>query len=146
MKTRFNLVLFAILFFALSNLTMAQDKPYKEGTVWQLSFIKTKANMGDEYLKSLATTWKKVNEEAVKQGLILSYKVLSGGSSNPGDWDILLMAEFKNLASMEGSDEKWEAIFKSVVGGEQQQQTLNQKRMDIREIYGDKLMREIVFK
>jgi len=55
-----------------------------------VSFIKTNANMSEDYIKSLKTTWKAVHDEAIKQGLILSYKILVGTAANPEDWDIML--------------------------------------------------------
>jgi len=101
--------------------------------------------MGDEYLKNLKGTWNAVHAEAVKQGLILSYKVLSGAAANPQDWDIMLMAEYKNLASMEGNEEKWDAIYKKVVGDEAAQKKLSETRVSMRTIFGEKLLREVVY-
>src|SRR5436853_734269 len=107
------LLLTALLITAASTLTTAQTKMFKDGNVWEVSFIKTKPNMGVDYLNSLKANWKAIHDEAIKQGLIISYKILSGEASNPGDWDVMLMVEYKNLASMEGMDDKWDAIMKS---------------------------------
>jgi hypothetical protein len=85
-------------------------------------------------------------EEAKAQGLILSYKILSGTSSNPDDWDIMLMEEYKNLAAMEGNDEKWEAISAKVVGNDDAQGKLRDARVNMRSIYGVKVFREVVYK
>ncbi len=140
------LLLIALLVISAMRFSVAEDKPFKDGTVWQLSFIKSKPNMGDDYLKSLASNWKKIHDEAVKQGLLVSYKVLAGDAANPGDWDILLMEEFKSMAAMEGQEEKWESIMKSVIGSDQQMKDLNVKRIELRDIYGGKLMRELIYK
>jgi hypothetical protein len=101
--------------------------------------------MSRDYLNSLKTTWKAVQDEAIKQGLILSYKVFDGNASNPDDWQIMLMVEFKNLASMEGNEEKWDAIQKKVVGSEEDQKKLREMRLNMRTMYGTKTMREIVY-
>ena len=61
-----------------------RHKAYKDGTVWGVTLIKSTTNMGDQYLTSLQSTWNKVHAEAQKQGLIVSYKVLSGAAANPG--------------------------------------------------------------
>lgn len=89
---------------------------------------------------------KGVMDEAKTQGLILSYKILSGTSANPDDWDILLMVEYKNLAAMEGNEEKWDAIQAKVVGNEDAQGKLRDNRVKMRMIYGGKLLREVVYK
>lgn len=124
----------------------AQDKQYKEGSVWSVSLIKTTSGMDEEYINNLKSTWKAVHDEAQKQGLILSYKMLAGTSANPQDFDILLLVEYKNLASMEGTDDKWDAIFKKVIGDAQATKKLMESRVNMRTIYGEKLMREIVYK
>jgi len=122
-----------------------QGKVYKDGSIWQVTFVKTSSNMSDDYLTSLKTSWKAVGDEAIKQGLIISYKVLQGGAANPNDWDIMLMTEFKNLGAMEGQDAKWDAIEKKVLGGDDNMKKLNESRVSIRTIYGEKLLREVVY-
>jgi hypothetical protein len=145
MKTIVKMILLLVVFSA-GITANAQDKVYKDGSVWSVSFIKTNSGMGDEYLTNLKSTWKAVNDEALKQGLILSYKILTGMSANPQDWDIMLLVEFKNLASMEGSDDKWDAIMKKVVGDESAQNKLMSTRVSQRTIYGEKLLRELIYK
>ena len=138
------IIVFAVSSFQ-ANAQITGIKAYKEGSVWSMSFIKLKPNMGDDYLKSISTTWRKVHEEAVKQGMIVSFKVLSGEAANPGDWDIMLMTEYKNMAAMDNSSDKWDELFRKVVGTDDTQKMLNETRINQREIYGGKLMREIIF-
>ena len=138
---------FIALLLASATVTNAQQmKQFKDGNVWEVSFIKTKPNMGTEYLNSMKSTWKALHDEAIKQGLILSYKILAGDAANPQDWDIMLMVEYKNLASMEGMDDKWDALMKSTLGGEENMKSTNEKRVNVREIYGAKVLREVVYK
>lgn len=145
MKARilFVIVLLVVVF---STGSIAQDRTFKDGSAWTVSFIQVKNNMGQDYLNSLKTTWKSVQDEAIKQGLILSYKILEGTASNPDDWQIMLMVEYKNLASMEGNEDKWDAIQKKVVGSEADQKKLQEIRVNMRTMYGTKLMREVVYK
>jgi hypothetical protein len=124
----------------------AQEIPYKDGTVWSITFIKTKPGMADDYLRSLASTWRKVNEQAKKEGLILSYKILSGDAVNRDDWDLLLLTEHKNMASLDGLDEKFQAIATKIEGSEDQQKAIMTSRVEMREILGSKLVREIFLK
>ena len=102
--------------------------------------------MSKEYLTQLKSTWIAVHDEAVKQGLILSYKVLSGSAANPEDWDILLLVEYKNMASLDGQEAKWDEIQKKVVGNEDMQKKLNENRLSMRTVFGGKLLHEIVYK
>ncbi len=134
------------LFLTTGSVYAQGKKEFKDGSVWVISFIKTKAGMGDDYLKSLKSTWVAIHDEAVKQGLLVSYKVLSGNASGPNDYDMMLLMEYKNLAAMEGSEEKWDAIRTKVVGTDEAMKTLMQNRVSMRELYGERVMREVVFK
>ena len=145
MKTTMKIMLLVIA-MTMGMRSIAQDRTYKEGSVWNIQFVRTNAGQGVDYLNSLKTTWKAVQDEALKQGLILSYKILDGEAANSQDFDILLMTEFKNLASMEGMEDKWDAISKKVVGDMAAMKTLRDSRVSMRTINGGKLMREIVYK
>lgn len=145
MKTKI-LVLIVLLVIALSNNSFAQERTYKNGSAWTVAFVQVKNGMSLDYLNSLKTTWKAVQDEGIKQGLILSYKVFEGTASNPDDWQIMLMVEYKNLAGMEGNEDKWDAIQKKVVGNEEDQKKLRELRVNIRTMYGTKMMREVVYK
>jgi hypothetical protein len=145
MKKTITLIIL-VLTVAFGSALFAQDKTYKDGSVWQIGFIKVSANMNVDYLNNLKNNWKATHDEAVKQGLILSYKILQGTAANPEDWDIMLMTEFKSLAAMEGSEDKWEAISKKVIGGEEAMKKLNESRVSMRTIYGGKLLKEVIYK
>ncbi len=145
MKTRI-ILLVVVLAIALSTNGFAQERTYKDGSAWMVSFVQVKNGMGMDYINSLKTTWKAVQDEGIKQGLILSYKIFEGNASNPDDWQIMLMIEYKNMAAMEGNEDKWDAISKKVVGSEEDQKKLREMRVNMRTMYGTKLMREVVYK
>lgn len=136
-----------LLLFMLINVSaFAQDRQFTSGSVWSVSMVKTKANMGVEYLNSLKANWKAINDEAKAQGLIISYKILEGRAANPDDFDIMLMVETKDMASLDGNEAKFEAIRKKVMGSDDAIKTVNQARVNVREMYGSKLMREVIYK
>ena len=120
--------------------------PYTEGSVWQITMVKTKAGMGDDYLKNLAKNYKVVMEEEKKQNLVLSYKVLLGDASTSSDYNMLLMVEFKNMAALDGLRAKTDPIGQKIMGGEDQIRDASVKRAELREILGNKTMREITLK
>jgi hypothetical protein len=137
----------AALSLGISSLCLAQsDAPYTEGPVWNITMVKVKPGMGDEYLKSLAKTLKLSLEEGKKQNLIVDYKILLGNAATPQDFDILVMVESKNMAALDNGREKFDPIARKIVGTTEQQQAIAVKRLDIREIMGTKLMREITLK
>jgi hypothetical protein len=144
---KLQIVTLAALSLGIASLCFAQsDAPYAEGPVWNITMVKAKPGMGDEYLKGLAKTFKGSLDEAKKQNLILDYKILLGTAATPQDFDILLMVESKNMAAFDNAREKFDPIARKIVGTTDQQQAMAVKRLDIREIVGSKLMREITLK
>jgi hypothetical protein len=119
-------------------------RPYRNGSVWQMSFIRMKPGMDSAYLNYIATDWKRVQESAKKEGLILSYRVLTTEGHGPTDWNIILMTEYKDLATLEASEQKSDALFQKVVGDDQKQMAGYKERLEIREVVGTRLAREIV--
>ena len=133
--------------FVAASLCLGQsDAPYTEGPVWTITMVKTKPGMADDYLKNLAQIYKATADEAKKQGIIMDYKILLGADSTPQDFDILLMQEFKNMAAFDGLRDKTDPIARKLIGSEDVQRQGAVKRMEIREIMGNKLMREITLK
>jgi hypothetical protein len=59
---KLTVTLMSVFFFASmlisSNLKAQEANLYSEGSVWNLTFVKLKASMGDDYLKGLSKTWK----------------------------------------------------------------------------------------
>jgi hypothetical protein len=135
-----------LLLLCLPAVSTTQELPYKDGPVWAVSFVRTKPGMTNDYLKNLAEEWRNVNEEAKKEGLVLSYKILSGEAANKDDWNLMLMVEFKNFAALDGVDAKFEAIAAKLIGSEQQQKAGTAKRSELREIFGGKIVRELILK
>jgi len=147
MKTKLLTAVIAAFALTTASLSLAQsDAPYTEGPVWAITMVKTKAGMGDDYLKMLAKIYKGANEEAKKQGIISDYKILVGDASSPQDFDILLMQQFPNMAAMDGLRDKLDPIDKKIAGSLEAQRQGAVKRMEVREIMGNKLMREVTLK
>jgi hypothetical protein len=147
MNKSFTLIASIAIAIAFTGLCRAQsDAPYTEGPVWTITMVKAKYGMTDEYLKGLAKTFKGALDEAKKQELVMDYKILLGEAATPQDFDILLMVESKNMAALDNAREKFDPIARKVEGTPDQQRATATKRLEIREIMGNKLMREITLK
>ena len=147
MKKILIIVVVITLSTAWARLCFAQsDAPYTEGTVWNITMVKTKPGLGDQYLKGIAKTLKGTLDEAKKQNLIISYKILLGDAATPQDFNILIMVESKNMAALDNAREKFDPIAKKVAGSIEEQEKTAVQRLEIREILGGKLMREITLK
>lgn len=142
---RYILALTAALF--LSALALAQSEaPYTEGPVWDITMVKTKTGMSDDYLKNLRNAYRSVMDEAKKQNVIMDYKILLGDAAGPHDFDILLLVQYPNMAALDNLREKMDPIEKKAMGSEDQRRQATVKRGEIREILGTKTMREVTLK
>ncbi len=83
---------------------------YEEGPVWQMMTFRTAPGKTELHLKNIATAWEHQLKLAVKKGVLVDYKVLTKWSSNPDDWNIMVIEMFPNMASYDTFWEDWAAI------------------------------------
>jgi hypothetical protein len=126
--------------------TKGSSAPYSEGPVWTLTFVKTKAGLGDDYFRQISQTVKPAYEAAKTQKVILDYKILDGDAMGGNDANVIIMVEYLNMAALDGLRDKMDPILEKVMGSEDQRRNMAVKRLDIREILGTKTMREITLK
>jgi hypothetical protein len=142
---------FTLFLVGVSNISYSQtDDVYDSGTVWSVTFVRTGANATDDYLKGLKNTWDATMKEAVKEGLVKSYKILLGAAANQEDFNLMLMIENENMAALDPNPSrkaKMDEIQKKIssnMKGEFEKTVSNYE--NIRELFGTKLMREIKLK
>ena len=134
-----------LLVFVVGISVFAQiNRPYRNGSVWNIAFIRIKPGMDTAYLNYLAGPWKANQEAAKKEGLILSYKVIAAEGHTPAEWNVMLMTEYKDLATMEANEDKGDALAQKMVGNDEKQMQGYKERAEVREIIGDRLAREVV--
>jgi len=137
--------LIAFLLVSTSVAVYAQvSRPYRNGSVWNVAFIKMKPGMETAYLNYIATDWKRNQESMKKEGLIVSYKVLTTEAHGAADFNIMLMTEYKNLATMEANEDKADNLAQQIVGNDAKQMQGYKDRLEIREVLQDRLAREII--
>jgi hypothetical protein len=141
----------AVLAFAamlLPTLSIAQSmpvRPFHDGPVWDITFVKAKPGVGLNYMNYLATEWKTEHEALKKAGIILNYMVITTEAHSPTDFDIMLMVQYKDLGTMEANQDKEEAVVNQALNSNDQKMIAGyQERASWREIIGDRLAREII--
>ncbi|PYS72708.1 MAG: hypothetical protein DMF69_06970 [Acidobacteria bacterium] len=134
-----------VLVLTVSVVVVAQVKrPFSNGSVWSISFIKMKPGMENAYLNYVAGDWKREQEALKKDGQILSYKVITTETHGSSDWNIMLMSEYKDLATMEADEAKADNLLQTVGGNDEKQMQGYRDRLQIREVLDVRTAREIV--
>ena len=133
-----------VLLIAAISVYAQVNRPYHNGSVWNIAFIRIKPGMDSAYMNYLASSWKAEQEAQKKDGNILSYKVMSVEGHTPGEFNLMLLTEYKNLATMEANEDKSDAVAQKVIGNDEKQMQGYKDRLEIREVMGDRLAREVI--
>ena len=142
---RILIVSLVVLLLATSVVVLAQvNRPYRNGSVWSIGFIRMKPGMDTAYLNYVAGDWKREQEALKKDGQIMSYKVLQTEGHSATDFNLMLMTEYKDLATYEKNLDKTDALLQTVIGDDEKQRQGYRQRLEIREVLADRLAREIV--
>jgi hypothetical protein len=130
----------------LSLPALAQDSSYTPGSVWFFSNIQIEPGQFEKYMDYLGTNWKKVQELGRKEGIVVSYHVLSVNAQRHGEPDLVLAVEFKDYQSNAqrlAFQKKIEALLASDV---RKQDVASGERGVMRKLVGNMEMQELLLK
>ena len=102
-------ILLLVITFSISNIFAEIWKDYEPSERQiQLTVIDVQANYLDNYLVNLKRTWVRSVEVQKELGHIVDYGVfVSDGANSPNVW---LTIEYENMAAMEQTKEKYDAV------------------------------------
>ena len=102
-------ILLLVITFSISNVYAEIWKDYEPSERQiQLTVIDVQANYLDNYLVNLKRTWVRSVEVQKELGHIVDYGVfVSDGANSPNVW---LTIEYENMAAMEQTKEKYDAV------------------------------------
>ena len=102
-------LLLLVITFSISNVYAEIWKDYEPSERQiQLTVIDVQANYLDNYLVNLKRTWVRSVEVQKELGHIVDYGVyVSDGANSPNVW---LTIEYENMAAMEQTKEKYDAV------------------------------------
>ena len=139
------------LAIALSTPAAAQLRPYTDYTVSDsvsnVTTVKVKENMVEDYLQGIRNTWAKGNDAAIKLGQMQSYKVYVSDLANSGDFNVVLVTTFANTSDLAPNRARYEAFMRSFGTANEApiRSTTTTVYPNIRTITGEYLMREVTF-
>lgn len=139
-------LLVGLMAAALATPIVAQvHKYFTPGSVWTVTMIRMAPGMDQKYMQYLDGSFKKSEDAQVKAGFQKSYKILRT-LGDDGEWNLLILREYANLASLEANEEKSDALAQQTEGADEAQMKGYEDRSKYREVLGTKFMREIVLK
>lgn len=129
-----------------SSNVLAQERVYDQGTVWNITYVRTEPGQFDAYMANLNSLYRPILDEQIKRGMIKSYKIIGAQPGNAKDWDLMLMVETENWAAFDVPQEEFDKIVDRVAGESFDDNEATVDRRKLREILGGKSGQELVFK
>jgi hypothetical protein len=111
-----------------------------------VSFIRTEPGMFEEYLRYLASTYKKLMEEQKKQGTITDYAVYEARLRDPQDADLILTVTYKNMAAFDGLQARIDPVVKQIFGSLPKAASASADRGKMRKEIGSQMVRQLILK
>ena len=136
---------------AVSSLFAQPGETWNVGeSVYRVSSIDLEPNVDAQYLNQIKRTWVNSMEVAKAEGLVEDYQILRSINNYDGDFDLLLIIKYKNLATLDSNpknNKKWDEVQEKArkITSQEQQQQITSTFPKMRTVRDEKLMREITF-
>ena len=140
------LLLAAILTVSTSVTRAQEDHAYTQGPVTIVSFVRTEPGMFEEYLRYLSNTYKKLMETQKKQGIVTDYAIYQTLPRGPQDADLILTVTYKNMAALDGLQERTDPLIKETFGSLPKASSASADRDKLRKQLGSQLVRQLILK
>ena len=136
----------AIIAATLATPMMAQESSYKPGTVWEASRIDVLPGQFENYMDYIATTWKKNQEIAKAEGIVLDYHVLATNNARAGEPDLILIIEYKDYRTTAQQEAFSKKVNAMMALDDRKQDMAAGKREAMRELMGSTEYQELILK
>lgn len=139
------------LFVAITTLIAQPRETWNVGeSVYVISTIDLEPNVDAQYLNQMKRTWGNNMDVFVAEGLVEEYHIFQSVNQYDGDFDLLLMVKYKNLAMFDSNkknNKRWDDAQAKA------RKKLSQEKVEqitatfpkMRTILDQKMMREITF-
>jgi hypothetical protein len=124
---------------------VADEKPYKEGPVTNVAFIRVKDGKLLEYIAHLNGTYKQEMEAFKKAGLVTEYRIYQVAPRHPEDPNLILTVTYPNYAALDKNAD-YDAITAKIEGSLKAADTAYGSRGSVREVLGSELVQELILK
>jgi hypothetical protein len=124
----------------------AQESSHKRGTVWEASRIDGLPGQFENYLDYLVIAWKKNQELAKAEGIVLEYHVLATKNARAGEPDLILIIEYKDYQTTAQEEAFQKKVNAAMAMDNRKQAAANGPRGAMRELMGSTEYQELVLK
>ncbi|MFL5475250.1 MAG: hypothetical protein ACJ8A6_06085 [Gemmatimonadales bacterium] len=134
------------LVLAAPTAAQQSSRPYTEGGVTEVQYIRVKPGHFDEYMTFLAGPYKQQMEAQKKAGVITGWGAYQSENRDETDWNIVLTTTYKNMAALDNLRDRADPITRQVYGSLDKSDEAMAKRGEMRDIVGNRQLRELIFR
>lgn len=133
------------LMLGLAAGAVADEKPYKEGPVTSVAWIRVKDGKLLDYIAHLNGNYKQQMDALKKAGLVTDYRIYQVSPRRPEDPNLILTVTYPNYAALDHNAE-FDAVTAKVDGSLKAAAAAYGTRDSLREVLGSELIQELVLK
>jgi hypothetical protein len=122
---------------------VADEKPYKEGPVTSVAWVRVKDGKMYEYINYLKGNYTQQMEALTKAGLVTGYKIYQVTPRRPEDPNLILTVTYPNYAALDHNAD-FDAVSIKLNGSLKQAQEGFGSRESVRVILGSELIQELI--
>lgn len=139
-------VMLVICYCCFGTQAAAQEN-FTEGTVWRVTLVDIKPGKATDFWRDVRGNLKPIWEEYKKAGIIVNYIVhIKMTTDDPGDWDVAIALEYKNMAALDGLGAKTDPITLKAYGTADARREAGAKRTEYGTTVASFLMRQVALK
>jgi len=147
----FKLLITALMMMFVSQSALAQLDAFTDYDIskelWNVTMVKVKPNMSDDYLEGLKETWVASNKVAMELGQIEDFHIFRSQLGASGDANLLLVVKFSDSSQLEPNKQEYDKFMKAWgEANEDRTREITKNYPAMREITGEYLVREITIK
>ena len=140
------LFIISMIFITFFGGVQAADRVWEDGSVWSITYAKTKPGKFNAYMEDLNNVWRVFTEREMRDGDILSYRVLQVSTPRDGEPNVMFLVEYKNWAAFDKGVEYFDKLAAEIMGSPEQSDAASIDREALRTLRGGLTAQEVEFK
>lgn len=139
-------VILCAAMFSVPASAQDHERNWDNGNVIATTQVFIEPGMFNAYINDLRGLWRVFLDQQIKDGNVVSYRILSNSFGRDGEADLILVTEHPNWAAFDLSNEYFEDLTKKLQGSLDKARDASIDRGKLRRLGGSSVYQEIKFK
>jgi len=122
------------------------DQNWDNGNVIATTGVHIEPGMFNAYINDLRGLWRVYLDQQIKDGNVVSYRILANSFPRDGEPDLILITEHPNWAAFDLSSEYYDELTKKLQGTLDKAREASIDRGKLRRLGGNSVYQEVKFK